>query len=94
MTKKTFGIVIGCRTLSILLDPDPDVEADDLLGEEAKRPDDIVCQVKEGDKLEVDTSKVVFDRWGDRYYKVWTETGAEGYVPIGAVSFKHERSKA
>lgn len=85
MSKTKFGIVTGCRTLSIRKDPDPDTEAEDLLGEIVKTPEDIVAEVHRGDTLEYDPEQVCWDCWGREYMKVWTEAGIEGWVPVGAL---------
>lgn len=84
MARKQYGIVTGCKKLSIRRDPDPDTEMDDWF-EQIHNPTEIVCEVKAGDRLQVDTSKVVYDAWGRGFYKVKTDDDKEGYAPTGAV---------
>lgn len=86
MARKQYGIVTGCKKLSILRDPDPDTEMDDWF-EQIHDPTEIVCEVNAGDRLQVDTSKVVYDAWGRGYYKVKTDDDTEGYAPTGAMRF-------
>lgn len=84
MTRKQYGIVTGCKKLSIRRDPDPDTDMDDWFSQ-IHYPTEIVCEVKAGDQLQVDTSKIVYDAWGKGFYKVKTRDDIEGYAPTEAV---------